>query len=446
MTNNQQHTRDKRTTNYRPTILENAFRWFYSFLLCLIIPIAFVMLKVKGVRRLHEYNKRRFERFGFVRRPAKTGGYLFHCVSVGEVVAASALIKTIMQQEPNTQITITTTTPTGSARVQAIFGDSVHHFYLPYDLHMAMYGMLKRVQPKAVMITEVELWPNMIHACWKRGIPTFVINARMTDRSARRYKKVNLLFGPMLKKLAHVCAQGERDYANYQFLGMPAERLTLTHNIKFDQVNVNNPEVSGFLNLRKGQRPILVAGSTHDPEESTLLTALHTIQESQPNVLLVLVPRHPERFSVVANMLKDSGFSYCLSSQVDDVPETTQVLLVDEMGKLNQVYTVASMAFVGGSLADRGGHNALEPAAQSLPILMGPHTYNNPVICQSLQDAGALHIVHSADEIATLALGWIQSPAEAQKTGKAGFTVLNTNCGALEKTCTVINNLIANKP
>ncbi|MDC8832076.1 lipid IV(A) 3-deoxy-D-manno-octulosonic acid transferase [Alteromonas gilva] len=431
----------KHATDYSPKWYQDAFRWFYSLLLVLIIPFAFVNLVRRGSTRSQEYNRRRFERFGFVAHAPKPDGYLFHCVSVGEVVAASVLIKRIMAEQPERQITVTTTTPTGSARVRSIFGDTVHHFYLPYDLHMAMAGMLKRIEPRAVFITEVELWPNFIHACWKRDIPVMVVNARMTDRSASRYHKFPILFEPMLCKLSHVCAQGERDYANYRFLGMPETKLTLTNNIKFDQASAQGSAPTGFLQLEHSQRKIVVAGSTHDPEETLLLGAYQTLKRQHPTLLLVLVPRHPERFEQVARLIGKTGLSFTQSAQANEVSSNCDVLLVNEMGKLNAVYSVADMAFVGGSIADRGGHNALEPAAYKLPVIMGPNTYNNPVICARLAEAGALHIVDSQQAIEALLGNWLTNPQAARTAGDAGFHELSKNSGALNKTMNVINRL-----
>lgn len=428
----------------KATLLQDAFRWFYSFVLTLIIPFAFINLQIRGAKRSKTYSQRRFERFGFVRRPPKSGGYLLHCVSVGEVVSASCLVKKLMEQEPGVQVTITTTTPTGSARVHDIFGDTVHHFYLPYDLHMAMAGMLKRVQPKAVLITEVELWPNMIHACWKREIPAIVINARMTDRSARRYKKVPILFTPMLNKLRHICAQGKRDFDNYRFLGMPQEKLTLTNNIKFDQASVGTlSQQHKYKGIVRGQRPVLVAGSTHHPEEETLLNAFGQLLSDFPDALLILVPRHPERFSAVEKLLSDTNMNWRKSTDIDELDKTVQVLLLNEMGKLNDAYQVGTVAFVGGSIADRGGHNALEPAAVSLPIMMGPHIYNNPVICEYLQDKGALRIVNNASDIADCVDAWWKAPALAQQAGKSGLNVIQENQGAMTKTLTCISKVLS---
>lgn len=432
-------------TPYRATLLQDAVRWLYSCILACIIPFAFLNLMLRGAKRAKEYNQRRFERFGFVKRPASPNGYLIHCVSVGEVVAASVLIKRIMQEEPDTAITVTTTTPTGSARVRAIFGDKVHHFYLPYDLHMAMAGMIKRVRPKAVLITEVELWPNLIHACWKRHIAVVVINARMTDRSAKRYAKVPVIFTPMLQKIAHVCAQGQRDYNNYRNLGVAEHKLTLTNNIKFDQAASHEAGNGQFMGMVKGVRPVIVGGSTHDTEEQALLETLHAVLPDNPSALLILVPRHPERFGQVEKLIQSSGLRYQKSSETQLISSDTQVLLVNEMGRLNSAYQIADMAFVGGSLADRGGHNALEPAAVSVPVLMGPNTYNNPVICSYLQEKGALTLIHNAQEMSAQCQQWLMHPEQARASGEAGKQVLRDNQGAVDKTIACLQNCLVKK-
>lgn len=429
-------------SDYKPKFVETLCRWGYSCVLALLIPFAIVQLVKRGSTRNKDYNRRRFERFGFVRRPPKENGYLFHCVSVGEVVAASCLIKRIMRVEPDAQITITTTTSTGSARVRDIFKDTVHHFYLPYDLHLAMAGMLKRVKPKMVMITEVELWPNLVHTCWKAHIPVVVINARMTDRSAKRYKKIGKLFNPMLGKLSHVCAQGQRDYDNYSWLGMDSKRLTLTNNIKFDQASSEVNTLSHFIGISRGKSPLLVAGSTHEPEEKAILDAALKVWKVFPSFRVVIVPRHPERFDAVAKIIEKYNLSFARTSEVASVPDDTNVILLDEMGKLNQAYAIASFAFVGGSIAERGGHNALEPAAFALPILMGPHTFNNPVICEYLQDCGALTIVENAADIAVALTNWIRNPAESVTAGSAGKQVLQNNSGALDATLTCIGKYL----
>lgn len=419
---------------YSPSFVDEMCRWLYSFVLVLLIPIAFFALIRRGALRNQNHNKRRFERFGRVAHPQKYNGYLFHCVSVGEVVAASCVIKRIMESEPDTQITITTTTPTGSARVRSIFGDKVHHFYLPFDLPMAMAGMIKRIKPKAVMITEVELWPNLIHTCWKKAIPVVVVNARMTDRSAKSYRKISRLFTPMLRKVTHVCAQGERDYKNYLSLGIDEKKLTLTNNIKFDQVGATATARSSFMGLNYGEQNVFVAGSTHDIEEEAVVLAAQGIREKGSQLITVIVPRHPERFEAVAKLLKKMGEDFVRTSESTSLTEGVKTILLDEMGKLNQAYQVANYAFVGGSLADKGGHNALEPAAWSAPMLMGPNTYNNPVICDFLSERRALTIVSSWQEMRDRILLWIEAPESAVRAGRAGRQVLDENQGAVNLT------------
>ncbi|CAA0362949.1 3-deoxy-D-manno-octulosonic-acid transferase [Alteromonas alvinellae] len=430
------------THGYKPTLLETLCRWGYSLVLAIAIPFAFIHLLIKASKTSDNSRREQFERFGFVPKPPKQNGYLFHCVSVGEVVAASCVIKRIMQHEPDAQITVTTTTSTGSARVRDIFKDAVHHFYLPYDLPLTMSLMLKRIRPKAVMITEVELWPNLIDVCWRRNIPVMVINARMTERSAKRYKKIGKLFNPMLAKLSHVCAQGQRDFDNYAWLGVAQAKLTLTNNIKFDQAATTISPSEGFLGLVKSERPLLVAGSTHEPEESVIIEATQALWKKNAHLRVIIVPRHPERFDSVAKLLEKHNLTFIKSSEVNNVPEDVNVILLDEMGKLNHAYAVATFAFVGGSIADRGGHNALEPAAYSLPIMMGPHIYNNPVICDYLKECGALSIVEDASHIFSTVQDWLESPSKAEQAGRAGKKVLQDNSGALDSTLACIHRSI----
>lgn len=418
----------------KPTLVDELCRWLYSLLLLLLLPIALAKLagKKRDNKSLNQHGI--FERFGVVPKPSCHGGYLIHCVSVGEVVAASCVIKQLLIDEPNTSITVTTTTSTGSARVRDIFGDRVNHFYLPFDVSLFMSIMLKRIRPKAVLVTEVELWPNMVHACWRRKIPTVVINARMTDRSARRYQKISRVFHPMLHKVSHVCAQGEGDYRNYLALGLPKQKLTLTNNIKFDQVGSVSTASPSFMSLENHDRPVLVAGSTHAPEEEVIIEAAKLLWKAHPTLVVVIVPRHPERFDTVAELLVSHEIAFTRCSSASAFESNKSVVLLDEMGRLNNAYSVGTFAFVGGSIADRGGHNALEAAAFAMPILMGPNTYNNPVICQHLIDRGALQIASNAQEIAQACETWLVSQELRQKAGSAGIEVLRENSGALSKT------------
>ena len=431
---------------FRPSFRQELARWFYSGLVLIIIPISLLILLLKMCTRSKIHGKRSWERYGILPAPAKSGGILLHCVSVGEVVAAEALVKTIRKQHPDTQFTITTTTPTGCERVKQLFGDEVNHFYLPLDFQFGMQQLFKRVQPEKVLITEVELWPNLIHLAWKRNIPVFIVNARMTDSSCRAYSKFSSLFSPMLHKITGICAQGERDYKNYLKLGASTEQLALTNNIKFDQ-NLSNEEAQQVEKWRQElqlqDRKILIGGSTHEPEEQLLLESYQALYKTNPNLLLVLAPRHPQRFAKVESLIQKQQLHYIKLSTINltnshPLQANTQVILGDQMGILKSLYGIADIAFVGGSIAQRGGHNALEPALHGVPVIMGEHIFNNPGICQELAKVGALQFVTNRESIISVVEPVIVSPENAQKRGAAGQQVILANSGAIEKTLDIL--------
>ena len=427
------------SANYSPSWSEGVIRWIYSTLIVIIMPLSFINLLVRLLTGKPGYDKRRFQRYGILPAPAKTGGILIHCVSVGEVVAASKLINKLIAQEPDIAITITTTTPTGSERVRQIFGDRVHHFYLPYDLLFTMRGMLNKVKPGKVLVTEVELWPNMIHASWSLNIPVFIINARMTDKSARNYARISALFTPMLSKITRVCAQGNRDADNYLKLGLSEEKLTLTRNIKFDIEPAVDEAKKAELRERfnPSGHPLIVAGSTHAPEENIMLDAMANVLDAHPEMIMLMVPRHPQRFDKVWQLIEKSGLPSCRSSQ--GISKDANIVMVDEMGVLASLYAISDQAFVGGSIAERGGHNALEASLYGVPVMMGPSTFNNPEICNVLEQAGAMVIVESAEDIARQIEIWLQLPEEKSNAGDAGKHVLESNRGAIDATLAELN-------
>ncbi len=413
----------------------------YDFLLLL----AYIPMTIKwGLwRQFYLSNKRyqrRGQRYGDIAEDLVAADDWFHCVSVGEVVAASCVIKALLQAHPERAITITTTTPTGAGRVRDIFGDRVQHHYLPWDLPWLMNAFIKALQPKRVFITEVELWPNMILKLAKYQVPVMLINARMTERSAQKYAQFSLLSEPVFANLQHVCAQGQRDYDAYQQLGFDAERLTLTHNIKFDQVSdIAVSDEVAQVGESLSQRFVIVAGSTHPGEEEHWLDVLE--QCNIDDALLVLVPRHPERFDKVLSLLREREVSVQCWSDFSSLNDATQVLLVDAMGVLSPLYHCADVAFVGGSIADRGGHNALEPAFFAVPIIMGEHRYNNPVICTTLEHAGALYLTTSVEQSVERICQWYDEPAVRVAVGQSGEKILHANRGALTKTLEVMQRL-----
>jgi len=432
---------------YRPSVTQVLSRFAYTVLVTVIWIVAICRWWSLGIVRSAKFERKRAQRYGALGQltPRQRGGILFHCVSVGEVVAASCVIKGLLNTQPDLPIVITTTTTTGAQRVRDIFGtsitDNLAHHYLPYDLPWLMSRLLAHIQPKLVCITEVELWPNLLAKTAQKHIPVCVVNARMTAKSARTYRKISGVFMPMLQQVTTVCAQGQRDADAYLSLGLAPEKLVLTHNVKFDQVSdVVVPEsiieLSNTLKLLGKQ--VLLAGSTHQDEETFWLDVYKQLQADFPQALLIIVPRHPQRFAQVEAEILSSGLNYVNWADRDKLNAQTQVLLVDAMGVLTPLYTCADIAFVGGSIVAKGGHNALEPASMSVPVIMGIHTYNNPVICDTLITAGGLRIVTDTTSARQLCHTWLSEPALADAIGRCGQTVILDNQGALARTLTQI--------
>ncbi|MDF2179271.1 3-deoxy-D-manno-octulosonic acid transferase [Aliiglaciecola sp. CAU 1673] len=420
----------------KPTPREQLSRALFTLLLLLPYTLAFMLFVGKRLFRGKQQSLRDAQRLGLWLSIERKGGLLLHCVSVGEVVAATPLIKRIMLERSELPITITTTTKTGAERVQELFGNSVQHLYLPFDLPFLMRRLMRQVDPQKVLIMEVELWPNLVHTCWERHIPIFVINARMTTKSMLRYRKLNTLVSPILNHLSGICAQGQRDFDNYLALGAPTDRLFLTNNIKFDLPKVpREPLYREFrTKFDMNGRQVLIAGSTHDPEEKILLQAFKRLKAKFPTLLLILVPRHPQRFETVGKLVESESLRLIKVSENQPCAENTDVLLADQMGLLNQLYATADIAFVGGSLAERGGHNALEPAVFGVPVLMGPSRHNNPQICQLLAETGALQLVENEQHLVEKAGRWLADGHKAHEAGNAGRQMILSSTGAIDAT------------
>lgn len=410
----------------------------YNLILALVVPFMFVHWLVKTATGNKDYGRPRLSRFGIIDDKIQSTELLIHCVSVGESNVAISVVKQLLKTAKPPSITITTTTATGAENVKKQLGDKVQHLYLPIDMKSFMRRFLDRIAPDKVWIVEVELWPNMINLCFQRRIPISVVNGRMTDRSVERYLKFKSLFTPMLRKLFLVCVQSQRDYTNYLALGMPVNRCIMTGNIKFDMMQRQDPDPN--LKLLLHNRACLVAGSTHEPEETLMLEALSKLKPKHKKLLLVLVPRHPERFDKVEQLCQASPYKTYRFSAIEhaSLPEDCDVLLVDKMGVLNSFYSAAQLAFVGGSFAKRGGHNALEPAVWSVPVIMGPHTYNNPEITIALRNQGSLKIAHDLREFVESANGFLTNEDSRRFAGHAGIQVINNNRGAINQTIALI--------
>lgn len=396
------------------------------------------------------YAKRIGERFALGLPPLKPGGIWLHAVSVGESIAAAPLVRELLVRYPDLPITISCMTPTGSERIQAMFGGAeyagrVQHCYLPYDLPWAAARFLERLQPKLAVIMETELWPNHIHQCAKRGIPLALANARLSVRSARGYARFAKLTAPMLAELDLIAVQTRAEAERFRSLGARPECVEVTGSIKFD-LHIDPELLSRAVALREQWqaqvRPIWIAASTHAGEDEIVLAAHRELLKQWPEALLILVPRHPERFNAVFELCQRQGFSTRRRSSGETVVAGDQVLLGDTMGELLFLYALADTAFVGGSLVANGGHNLLEPAALGKPVLSGPHLFNFLDIAAQLRDAGALSEVADAQGLARRVEQLWRQPAEAQAMRAAGLAVMQANQGALARLLTGLGRLL----
>ena len=412
-------------------------RTLYTLLFHLGLPILAVRLWLRA-RKAPAYGQRLGERFGFKLPPMQQGGIWVHAVSVGESIAAAPMIRELLERHPQLPITVTCMTPTGSERIRALFAGQprVQHCYLPYDLPWASARFLDHVRPVLAVIMETELWPNHIHQCARRNIPVALANGRLSERSARGYARFARLTRPMLAEMSLLAVQTEAEADRFRQLGARPDCVQVTGSIKFDlKVDAALLERAGQLRKQwqMGGRPVWIAASTHEGEDEIILQAHRQLLRTHADALLILVPRHPERFKSVHALCEQLRFSTVRRSQSIDPGAQTQVLLGDTMGELLFLYALADIAFVGGSLVANGGHNLLEPAALSRPVLSGPHLFNFLEIAALLRSAGALQEVDDADALAGAVQRLIELPRDAARLGAAGLAVMQANQGALER-------------
>lgn len=419
-------------------------RHLYTLLLHLALPLIALRLALRA-RKASAYARRIRERFSFGLPPMQTGGIWVHAVSVGESIAAAPMIRALQARHPELPITVTCMTPTGSERIQALFGDSVQHCYLPYDLPWAAARFLNRVKPRLAVVMETELWPNHIHQCAKRGIPVAVANARLSERSARGYARFGKLTAPMLAELSLIAVQTQAEAQRFLALGARPECVDVTGSIKYDlKIDAELPQRAAELRRQwqTEQRPVWIAASTHAGEDEIILAAHRQLLKTRTDALLILVPRHPERFEAVHELCLNQGLTTRRRSTGQDVQAGDQVLLGDTMGELLFLYALADIAFVGGSLVANGGHNLLEPAALGKPVLSGPHLFNFLEIATQLREAGALSEVENAEQLTGRLATLLDAPTEMARMSQAGLAVLKANQGALQRLLTGLQRLL----
>ena len=425
----------------------------YSFLFRIALPFVICRLWWHGQK-----NPRAFvhwqERLGYVAK-ARQPVIWVHAVSVGETIAAAPLVKELLRRNPEVPVLMTAMTATGSARARALFGDKVLYAFSPYDTPGAVRRFVDRVKPRALVLMETELWPNMISLSDRRNVPVFLINARLSERSARGYERVASLVKPLLRRICWIAAQAEEDASRFLRIGATPSSVSVTGSIKFD-VEISDEIRSQASALRQKlgvDRPIWIAASTHEGEDRQILEAHQAVLARHPRARLMIIPRHPERFSAVATLIASMGLTVKRRSMDTGGSSSTdgadpgaesgptagsedrdwEVYLGDTMGELLMLYGVADLAFVGGSLIERGGHNPLEPAAWGLPVLSGPHIFNFETIYHQLAEGQGVFITPSAGVLAERVIQLLDDSDAATRAGGNALEVVSANRGALEK-------------
>jgi len=426
----------------RAHVTERVLRGLYSAALYILAPITLYHLVWRGFRQ-RAYFQRWNERYASYPAIGADTPLWLHAVSVGEVNAAAPVVTRLLRDHPGLRMVVTTITPTGSERVQALWGDAVVHVYLPYDLPGAVGRFLDHFRPRLALIVETELWPNLLFACRDRRIPTHIVNARLSARSLRGYRVLGPLIRRALRSVRLVAAQSDEDGKRFVRLGALAAHVEVTGNLKFDTLPVDNTDFVREFRTHRGAGPTWIAASTHDEEEASVLDAHRAVLQSHPDALLVWAPRHPERFRAVAQRAADAGLAVATRSEQRWPARGTQVFVVDTLGELARFYACARVAFVGGSLQPVGGHNLLEPAATGTAILSGPHLHNFADIAKRLREAEAMRVVDDAPALAAALLDLFADEDARERMAANAQHLLQAGRGALERTMALIEPALA---
>lgn len=414
-------------------------RRLYTLLLYFLLPLALLRLWWRG-RRNPAYRHRWRERLGRLPRVPDGGVIWVHAVSVGEAQAAQPLVRRLLADYPDHQVLVTTTTPTGADQVRRLFDGEVVHRYFPYDLPAVVCRYLDAVHPSLVVVMETEIWPNLFAACERQGIPLVLLNARLSSRSVRGYGWLGSLSAETLRCISVIGVQAAEDATRFATIGASPERIVHTGSMKFDvRLPASITEQAEVLRLGWGMdRPVWVGASTHEGEEGKVLDAHRLVLKRFPLALLVLVPRHPERFDAVADMVRSRGFRFLRRSQSAAAEAASEVYLGDTMGELPVFFASADAAFVGGSLVAAGGHNILEPAALGVPVVFGPYMMHFAAIADLFLEQGAARQIEDAESLARVVTDWFGDPGERARIGDAGRRVVEGNRGALEKSLDIV--------
>lgn len=413
----------------------------------LLTPILLIVLLIRSINH-PEYRQRLSERLGLLSKKLKTGGIIVHAASVGEVIALKPFITQLIAQYPNTAITVTTFTPTGSAQVTKLFGKQVQHCYLPLDNIISTQLFLQVLKPQAMVFMETELWPNLIAQCQAKNIKLMLVNGRLSDSSMRSYKKLSWLITPAIQRFDSILTQSQVNQDNYLAMGASTERCQLSGNLKFD-ISLNADvaaKQTELANLITEKRNIWLIASTHPGDEALALKAFELVKQQDSSALLIIVPRHPERFDQVTKLAQNAGNDVLKRSQKQAVTLSTNVWIIDTLGELLAACALADVVIMGGSFNEIGGHNPLEPALFHKPVIVGPNMSNFKEVLAQLISAQA--IVQIAENntmpqtLATEVLSLLSDSTAAQLLGKNAYQVVQSNQGATQRSLTALRQLI----
>ncbi|URJ23913.1 lipid IV(A) 3-deoxy-D-manno-octulosonic acid transferase [Blochmannia endosymbiont of Camponotus sp.] len=415
----------------------------YNIIMYIAQPIIWIRLLWRS-RRSPSYRKCWLERYGFYRKSIQSDGIILHAVSLGETLAATPLIRALQQRYPEITITLTAMTPTGIELARSKFSHNTHCSYLPYDLPGAMKRFINQVKPRLVIAMETELWPNLINILYQRKIPFIIANARLSFRSFTGYKRFSYFISLIMKRITLIAAQNKEDASRFLKLGLKKNQLFVTGNLKCD-IEMNQDLLNKISFLKKTwikKRQVWIASSTHEGEEILLLQAHKRLLTRFPNLLMILAPRHPERFINVKNITEQAGFSYIMRSDKVAPSKETQVIINDTIGELMLLYGVSDIAFIGGSLVKHGGHNPLEPAAHSIPLIMGPYTFNFNDICVKLCESNGLITVTDTKSLVKAVAMLLVNQQCRVNYGHRAIKVLQHNQGALQQLLCLLDNYL----
>jgi len=424
--------------------------YLYNFLLRLLLPVLFIRLLFKQ-RKSKKYQKysqkgRWKERLAFIPNyKFESNPIWIHTVSVGEFIAVLPLISLLLENHPDIPIVITTTTLTGSDQVLTKLGDKVSHVYIPWDLPSNMARFYRKLKPRIALIMETEIWPNLIFEANKKQIPVLLINARMSEKSANSYRYISKLIRLMLQKFTHICVQNKNDMQRFVTLGADENRLTITGNIKFD-LNINNELLTLAKKIKQyllwQNRTIVLASSTHQGEDELIIDLFNKLRQKDPQLKLIIVPRHPERFEKVELLArKNNNYQIVKRSDITSKQQSNvDILIGDSLGEMILYYGMASIVIMGGTFIPHGGHNVLEPAVLEKPIFCGPSMYNFATINSLFLSSNASIQVKDIDELKVVLEKYLENPESLKNLGLKAKELMDKNTGSKEKIYDIIKD------